>query len=296
MPTRAIDAIPDSPGIPISEWVYVNTALVWVTEREVEAQYLNTPYRMEEQIIAWLVRNGEICVKAGGETAIARAGEWIFPGTKSGRQLMQPGTAILSMRFVAGWPTGRTLFDHGEMVVLKASLERRLTKAAEKLEALARRASGRKGFYEIHQSRATMLSYFAIRRAFEDWLSAYVHMMLRTGHQPTLMRSADRRVLQAARLMDGHSLRQPFPESELALKAGLSVSQLNRLFLRDLGTSPKNYLERRRLQEAALLLRHYKRSVKETAYELGFSSLPHFSAWFRRKEGVSPRAYQKQTG
>jgi AraC-like DNA-binding protein len=32
--------------------------------------------------------------------------------------------------------------------------------------------------------------------------------------------------------------------------------------------------------------------VKEIAYELGFSSLPHFSAWFRRRNGLSPRAFR----
>jgi AraC-like DNA-binding protein len=34
--------------------------------------------------------------------------------------------------------------------------------------------------------------------------------------------------------------------------------------------------------------------VKETAYQLGFRSRPHFSTWFRRQQGSAPRASQRQ--
>jgi AraC-like DNA-binding protein len=33
-------------------------------------------------------------------------------------------------------------------------------------------------------------------------------------------------------------------------------------------------------------------TVKEVAFELGFSSLSHFSAWFRRQHGLPPREFR----
>jgi AraC-like DNA-binding protein len=283
----------DSPGIPVSEWLYAHTSLVWATQREVEPDYLNFAYSVGNQVVAWLVRRGQVTVKAAGQTAIAREGQWIFPGTRDGWQAMRPGTVLLSIRFAAEWPTGKTLFDHHDMIVFSAQAEPKLTRAAAALENRVRSVSRRTGFFLLHQGIATVESYFAIRRVFEGWLSAYVSTMLRTGRQPTFMAVTDRRVLQAARLIDNRSPRDPLPENELARKVGLSVSQLNRLFSRELGTSPKRYLERRRLQEAILLLQHQRRPVKETAFELGFSSLPHFSAWFSRLQGVGPRAFQQ---
>jgi AraC-like DNA-binding protein len=284
----------DSPGIPISEWLYVSTRLVWAVEREVEREFLNAPYGPGHDIIAWLVRRGQVTVRAAGRTATAGKGEWIFPGNAAGRQAMQPGTVILSLRFSAEWPTGKMLFDHDGAIIFEASTERRLTKTAGVLEKLAQRVSQHKGLFLLDEQMASVKSYFAIRRAFEDWLSAYVDAMLRTGRQPTATAAADARVLRVAQLMDDSPPSASPSERELAGKAGLSVSQLNRLFQRDLGTSPKKYMERRRMQEAVLLLRHHRRSVKETAYELGFSSLPHFSAWFRRNQGVSPRDFLRR--
>lgn len=280
-------------SIPISEWLYVNTGLVWATQREIEETFLDIKYAAGNQVIGWLVRRGEVAVKAAGRTAVARKGDWIFPGRREGRQKIRPGTVILSLRFFAEWPTGAPLFEQGEMLVFPAAADRRLTKAAEVLEALVRRVSRRNGLFLLNQGRADVRSYFAIRQAFENWMSAYVHTMLRLGQKPSLMASADQRVVRAARLMDNRPWHLPLPESELSHAVGLSVSQLNRLFLRDLGISPKKYLERRRLRSAVLLLQQHRRSAKETAYELGFRSLPHFSAWFHRQQGVSPRAFQK---
>jgi len=279
--------------MPIAEWLSVNTTLVWATEREIEETFLDMSYAATNQVLAWLVRRGEVLMEAGGRSAAARRGDWIFPGSQEGRQRIERGSVILSLRFLAEWPTGASLFDHREMLVFPAASHRKLTRAAEALGILVRRSADRSGLFLLNQGWADVRSYFAIRQAFENWLLAYVETMLRLGQTPRLMASADERVLRAARLLDHCPWRLPMGESELARAVGLSVSQLNRLFARELGISPKAYLERRRLQSAILLLQHHRRSVKETAYELGFHSLPHFSAWFRRQQGISPRAFQK---
>jgi AraC-like DNA-binding protein len=78
----------------------------------------------------------------------------------------------------------------------------------------------------------------------------------------------------------------------VAQAVGVSVSQLNRLFHRDLGFSPRDYLQRRRVQAAVLLLKNGARPIKQIAYELGFNSISNFSNWFYRQKGVFPRAFR----
>ena len=287
-----IESQPQS-SISISEWLYVNTGLIWATQREIESPFLETKYSSGRQVIAWLVKRGGVTLKTNGEMVTAQKGDWMFPGSLDGEQIIQAESVLLSIRFFAEWPNGKPLFDHRDRLAFPAETDRKLTKAAEILQSLVHRIAQREGLFLLNQSTADIQSYFSIRRAFENWLSAYVNTMLRLGQVPSIMASADPRVLHAARLMDSHPLRLPLRESDLCHSIGLSVSHLNRLFLRDLGISPKKYMERRRLQSAILLLQHHRRSVKETAYELGFNSLPHFSAWFHRQQGVSPRAFQK---
>lgn len=279
-------------SIPISEWLYVSTGLVWATKREIEPDLLDVEFSDTSQVIAWLIESGEVTVKSAGRVVTAKKGSWIFPGSGKGRQKIKPGSILLSLRFYAQWSDGKSLFDHGEALVFPAAAHRTLTRAGEALVAQVRRVSRQDGFFLLNQSTADVESYFSIREAFESWLSSYVRTMLSLGQHPTTVTFADQRILRAARFMDSRPLRLAVRESELAQTVGLSITHLNRLFLRDLGISPRRYWERRRLQAAILLLQHHRRSVKETAYELGFNSLPHFSAWFRGQQGVSPRAFQ----
>ncbi len=289
---------PEPPAhLPIAEWLYVNTGLIWATRREIEEPSLDAVYSADNQVITWLVKEGEVTMKTPAGSAVAGQGDWMFPGSRKGRQTFRPGSVVLSLRFFAEWPTGKALFDHRDVIVFPAKADPQLTRAAEALESLVRRVAGRNGFFLLTQGTADVESYFAIRCAFEKWMLAYVRRMLALGNTPSVMSSTDPQVLRAARLIDNRTLREPLREAEIARGAGLSVSQLNRLFTRDLGMSPKKYLQRRRLQSAILLLQNQRRSIKEAAYELGFGSISNFSNWFFRQKGVYPKAFLKgQTG
>ncbi len=272
-------------AIPLAEWMYVSTGLVWATRREVEEGLRDAIYGPKNEVVAWLVLKGE----ASMEGTVAREGEWMFPGSRKGRQRFQAGSVIVSLRFFAEWPTGKALFDHEGVVVLSAKDEPRLTEAGEALEVMVREVVKKDGFFLLSQGTADVESYFGIRRAFEDWMLAYVQAMLRLGKTPSAMHEVDPRVQKAVRLMDSRS---SWKEREVATAVGMSVSQLNRLFHRDLGFSPREYLQRRRIQAAMLLLKEGGRPIKEIAYELGFNSISNFSNWFYRQKGVFPRAFR----
>ena len=85
---------------------------------------------------------------------------------------------------------------------------------------------------------------------------------------------------------DGPDLR------ELGRLAGISPHHLLRVFRRVFGETPHQYLTRRRIEHAKAALRA-GRTVTDTCFDVGFSSLGSFSTRFRRLVGVAPIAYQR---
>jgi AraC-like DNA-binding protein len=58
------------------------------------------------------------------------------------------------------------------------------------------------------------------------------------------------------------------------------------------GVSIYQYFQRMRLEKARQLLAENNRTVKEVAYELGFTNTGHFSRLFERTFHVKPKRFQ----
>jgi len=82
--------------------------------------------------------------------------------------------------------------------------------------------------------------------------------------------------------------------SRLAVATSLSVSRFAHLFRSQLGVSPQQFVERRRLESAARLLDLGDRPIGAIASEIGFGDPVYFSTRFRRWYGLSPRAYRNR--
>lgn len=79
---------------------------------------------------------------------------------------------------------------------------------------------------------------------------------------------------------------------EVAKRSGLSLRNFNRLFLKETGLNPRDYLILRRVEKAKRLLRETRTTVTDIALEVGYSSLSKFIATFKRIEGVLPSDYR----
>jgi len=79
--------------------------------------------------------------------------------------------------------------------------------------------------------------------------------------------------------------------SDLASEAGMGESKLSRLFKQIFGNSFFNYYQSFRMKEAARLLKENKLSVSEVGYQIGFSSLSHFTKIFEKHIGMKPKKY-----
>lgn len=78
----------------------------------------------------------------------------------------------------------------------------------------------------------------------------------------------------------------------LARVARLSTRQVHRIFFEVTGSSCHRYVMQRRLELARSTLQtDPSLSVKEVAYQCGFSSASHFSTNFKRAFGVNPNDY-----
>jgi AraC-like DNA-binding protein len=100
-----------------------------------------------------------------------------------------------------------------------------------------------------------------------------------------------RHLLRAKDLIDGRYF-EPLDVTSLARTAGLSRAHFSREFSRAFGESPHRYLQTRRMERAAALLRNTDRSVADICLMVGLSSVGSFTASFRRLFGRSPLDYR----
>ena len=107
----------------------------------------------------------------------------------------------------------------------------------------------------------------------------------------TPQEDVNRRMLRARDEMD-RRYAEPLDVPTLAAIAHLSASQFGRVFKEVYGETPHRYLQRRRVERAAFLLRETDRSVTEICFDVGFQSLGTFSRTFSEIVGASPRDYR----
>lgn len=79
---------------------------------------------------------------------------------------------------------------------------------------------------------------------------------------------------------------------DLAAAAGLSRSHFSREFSRTFGESPRAYLQTRRLERAAAMLRTTDRSVADICMAVGLESVGSFTTTFTRAFGATPTGYR----
>lgn len=80
---------------------------------------------------------------------------------------------------------------------------------------------------------------------------------------------------------------------DLANHLGVGRSLFAREFRDQFGCAPHQYIVRRRIERAKVLLKNGGR-VTDIAFELGFSGQSHFSTAFKAATGCSPRVYARK--
>src|SRR5262249_42153264 len=90
------------------------------------------------------------------------------------------------------------------------------------------------------------------------------------------------------------SIEEPIPIPQLARRLRISLRQLQRVFVRELGTSPHNHYRLLRLARAHALLQQTTLPVTQVAVSAGYSSPEHFARVYRKAFGRAPRTDRRQ--
>jgi transcriptional regulator GlxA family with amidase domain len=79
---------------------------------------------------------------------------------------------------------------------------------------------------------------------------------------------------------------------EIASAVGVSDDYLSRVFSRELGVTPWDYLNRYRILRAKDLLRKTSENIGNVALQVGFKDQAYFSRVFRKLAGRAPQAFR----
>lgn len=82
--------------------------------------------------------------------------------------------------------------------------------------------------------------------------------------------------------------------NDLALVAGLSKFHFSRMFKAAVGSTPHQYLMKRRVERAACALAKETASITEIAIAHGFADQTHFTRNFKKIKGITPGKFRRE--
>lgn len=146
------------------------------------------------------------------------------------------------------------------------------------------------GEFSRISGKCTKLELFALTVRLLNLLSRNLHSELSSAQTESLFPAVFKKIL--------NDIDENFAEivklSYFTEKYFISISTLNRFFTQYLHTSPKRYLETKKLAYSRILLKTGK-NVLEAALESGFENESNYIRLFKRRFGVTPGQYKKTT-
>ncbi|MEU7426278.1 GlxA family transcriptional regulator [Streptomyces sp. NPDC040750] len=103
---------------------------------------------------------------------------------------------------------------------------------------------------------------------------------------------ADHPPIRAAQEWIQENLHNPLPVAEIALRANMSLRNFARVFRREVGTTPGQYVERTRIARARELLETTELTIGQIAHRCGFAAPETFFRSFGRTLGLTPKEYR----
>ena len=102
----------------------------------------------------------------------------------------------------------------------------------------------------------------------------------------------DNRIAKTVLYIRKH-LNEAIELEKLAEISCLSKDHFIRLFKKELGTTPLQYINQKKIEKAQLLLISEELAVKEIAFQLAFEDYSYFNRLFKKITGVTPQEYRR---
>lgn len=239
----------------------------------------------------WIIRSGFAEIRMGKRRWRVGAGGGMCLGMGAREQFFSEDARLLSINHVWKDADGRPHFLLPEPHQFAAVAARDLVAAAEQFSHEVALRIGKPAL--MPSSRMNANDYQSVIGAFHYWLASYGEYLDRGGFRSVSEVPIDPRLLKARRLLDQVPLDQAIDYATVAGRAGISRTQLERLFRTHFATTPHAYFQRRRAEYACQALLQPGIPIKAISLNLGFRHLSRFSAWFSSREHNPPRAYRR---
>lgn len=275
------------------DWLNLHVQLLWCHNLPVvmgrgvgENQLRTTQYTNSG---AWLVREGWAQVEHDGQVHRAEPGQWLIvkPGPRI--QSFSSDARLISIAFDARWPDGQHLFEEGLSIVMDGDEVPSLESRARLILNAMKQVNP--DTWDARDQQVSLNTFLRLERLLLHWLDALAFALDSGGIRHSGSGEMDSRIQRAVGLLNARDVGDPMDAGQLAAEIGMSQNHMIRLFQRDLQVTPGQYWNRLRVEYARQRLLQPGSRVKQVAIELGFSYLSHFSKWFKRHVGKTPRAF-----
>ncbi|MFG0247774.1 MAG: helix-turn-helix domain-containing protein [Phycisphaeraceae bacterium JB051] len=294
--------IPEQVELRHLDWDRMRVKLVWAYEGKPQELHHVGPEFMT--IAAWRILRGHVqATSPTAGTIRVEQGQWFFTVTDKIEHDFSDDAKIISIRSIISWPNQQMLYKHDQWITFDDMRFTGLNKAANTLTRICKRVlhlAPTLPFMEegMLKQNCSLPQYIQLKQAMLKWVMAY-HQCMRDMAYPLNMRFVtDERVNDTMRHIEQTACHAPYSRSDIEQHAGLSISQLNRLFVTHVGMTPKAYAQMQRLNFACTMLISSKMPIKQLAFAMAFKQPAHFTNWFKQSTGVSPKDYrinQQQT-
>ena len=147
--------------------------------------------------------------------------------------------------------------------------------------------------FNIDELHATIDNLIDIRQRLRGKYSGQQNPMEKIGKIE--LKSNDEMLMERViKSINDHLSDSDYNVDVLCSDAGISRAHLHRKMKEITGIPVSEFIRNIRMEQAARLLREQKVNISQVAYSVGYSSLPYFSAVFRKHFGLSPREFIEQ--
>jgi AraC family transcriptional regulator len=146
-------------------------------------------------------------------------------------------------------------------------------------------------------TRLTLIAGFlqqvtALQNAHTARLRRWLTHPTSRGRQSLLQGGLSPAAIQRVQVFVEANLAAPIHLRDLAARAALSPFHFARSFKQSIGTTPRAFVEHRRIERAKRLLRQTRQPIATVAIDSGFGTQSRLTTVFKRHTGLTPAAYR----
>lgn len=280
------------PAYRMGAWSALRLQLLFVYERDMEQS--DHPLRVETSFQSLiLVERGWLEIRTpSGRKLRAKKGEWILLRQGVRYQNFSADCHLISIGFRFQTPTGEAIYEHGlPKVFADADYPELRVEAMRLLHGMEKHVG--LGFFP-NTPPIRLSDYLAVQELFRDCFLVLARILEKLGVPALEFEVAEDRVARFMELLDRLGPGDRWTVRAVVREMGLSPTHLDRLMVAATGETARQHMDRHRLARTLEALKNESLPIKTIAFQMGFATAAHFSAWFRRMTGMTPLEYRRR--